>query len=103
MVVGETNAPVIERLNRVREEGPRLGSRIGDRTWRQRSVVDPADVGPVSQSAHVAARDRSRRVNLVLNAKVELVRIGILDVRIIVPVHATGEKWCRWWQTSGDA
>ena len=39
----------------------------------------------------------------MLKAKVELVRVRILDMRIIVPVHAAGEEGCRCRQTGVNA
>src|SRR4029077_3473672 len=53
--------------------------------------------------AYIAAGNRSGRVDLALKAKVELVRVRILDMWIVVPVHAAGEEGCRCRQTGGTA
>src|SRR4029077_8689726 len=101
MVISETNAAVVEGRDHVREQGPRL--RIRQWTRLQSGVVHATNVRAMGKRAYIAARDRSSRVDLVLNSKVELVRVRILDMRIIVPVRPTCEEGCRCRQPRGTS
>src|SRR5436190_484402 len=97
MVIGEADATVIKSLNHVGVQRSRL--RVWQGTRRQGSVVHATDIRSMSQCAYIAPSDCCSRIDLVLNAEVELVCIGILDVRVVVPVNTTREEGSRCGQT----
>src|SRR4051812_24073870 len=90
MVIREANTAIIKCRNHIRIQCARL--RVTRWARRQSCVVLSTNVGPVGQRAHVAAGNGGAWINFMLNAKIELVGVRIFDMRVVMPVHATGEE-----------